>query len=114
LYAVDPATGKRNEIYNETQSSWVEWFESIHFLAENKGFIIKSDKDGWSHLYLYGMDGKLKNKITQGKWAVTNIVQVEEKNRRVYFTARKEASTRTDLYRMKKSASRSQQLVAFR
>jgi len=99
LYAVDPVTGKKMEIYNETQSSWLEWFESMEFLAENKGFIIKSDKDGWSHLYLYGMDGKLKNRITQGNWRVTNVVQVDEKNRRVYFTARKEASTRTDLYR---------------
>jgi dipeptidyl-peptidase-4 len=101
LYAVDPASGKKTAIYNETQSSWVDWFESIHFLAENQGFIIKSDKDGWGHLYLYGLDGKLKNRITQGKWTVTNVVQVDEKNRRVYFTAKKEASTRTDLYRVR-------------
>ncbi len=99
LYAVDPVNGKKVEIYNETQSSWVDWFESVEFLTENKGFIIKSDKEGWGHLYFYGMDGKLKNKITQGNWRVMDIVQVDEKNRRVYFTARKEASTRTDLYR---------------
>jgi dipeptidyl-peptidase-4 len=99
LYAVDPATGKKREIYNETQSSWIDWFNSIDFLAENKGMILMSDKDGWSHLYLYGMDGKLKNRITQGNWRVMNVVQVDEKNRRVYFTARKESTTRTDLYR---------------
>ncbi len=99
LYAVDPATGKKREIYNETQSSWIDWFNSIDFLAENKGMILMSDKDGWSHLYLYGMDGKLKNRITQGNWRVMNVVQVDEKNRRVYFTARKETTTRTDLYR---------------
>ncbi|MCI0696736.1 S9 family peptidase [candidate division KSB1 bacterium] len=101
LYAVDPATGKKKEIYNETQSSWVEWFDSIDFLRDNKEFIIKSDKDGWGHLYLYGMDGKLKNRITQGNWIVTNVVSVDEKTRHVYFTAKKEASTRTDLYRVK-------------
>ncbi len=101
LYAVDPETGKKTEIYNETQSSWVDWFESIEFLADNKGFIIKSDKDGWGHLYLYGMAGRLKNKITQGNWTVTNAVHVDEKKRHVYFTAKKEASARTDLYRVR-------------
>jgi dipeptidyl-peptidase-4 len=101
LYAVDSATGKKTEIYNETQSSWVDWFESMEFLAGNKGFIIKSDKDGWGHLYLYGMDGKLKNRITQGNWTVVNVVHIDEKNRHVYFTAKKEASTRTDLYRVR-------------
>ncbi len=101
LFAIDPAIGKKAEIYNETQSSWVDWFESIEFLAENKGFIIRSDKDGWAHLYLYGMDGKLKNRITQGNWRVMDVARVDEKNRRVYFTARKEASTRTDLYRIR-------------
>ncbi|MDZ7291901.1 MAG: DPP IV N-terminal domain-containing protein [candidate division KSB1 bacterium] len=100
IYAIDPATGTKKEIYAETQNSWVEWFESIHFLRD-QSFLVKSDKDGWSHLYWHGSDGKLKNRITQGKWAVTGVVQVDEKNRHVYFTARKEATTRTDLYRVK-------------
>lgn len=98
LIAVNPETGARTEIYSEHQASWVEWFEWIKFLGDNKGFILKTDTDGWAHLYLHSMDGKLKTRITAGKWTVSNLEVVDEKNGLVYFTAKKENSTRTDLY----------------
>jgi dipeptidyl-peptidase-4 len=100
IYALDPATGNRKEIYMEHQPSWVEWFESIRFLKNNKGFIVQSDKDGWSHLYRYTMDGKLVKRLTSGKWTVTGVATVNEDQGIVYFTAKKEESTRTDLYKV--------------
>jgi len=101
IYGVDPQTGKKRLVYGEQQSSWIDWMERIEFLKENKGFIIRSDKDGWDHMYLFSMDGKLKNRITGGKWQVSGIQLVDEDGGWVYFTARKEASTRTDLYKVK-------------
>ncbi len=99
IYGVDPASGAKRQVYLEHQPSWVEWFESIEFVGDD-AFIIRSDKDGWSHLYLYGMDGQLRQRITEGKWAVTDLLLVDRDNSRVYFTAHKEASTSTDLYRI--------------
>ena len=101
IYGMDMGTARIRRVYSEYQPSWVEWFDKIEFLKDNKGFIVKTDKDGWMHLYLYGMDGKLKNRITEGKWQVSNVVMVDEDENLLYFTARKEASTRTDLYRIK-------------
>jgi dipeptidyl-peptidase-4 len=101
IFRVDPATGSKQQVYSEYQPSWVDWFEKIEFLAKNKGFILKTDKDGWMHLYLHSMDGKLKNRITEGKWQVTDVLLVDEDDGLVYFTARKESSTRTDLYKVK-------------
>lgn len=97
IYAVDPGTGSKRQVYLEHQPSWVEWFESIEFVGDD-AFIIRSDKDGWSHLYLYGLDGTLKQRITEGKWPVTDLLLVDRDNSRLYFTAHKEASTSTDLY----------------
>lgn len=99
LYSIDPATGKKKELYVEHQRSWVDWFSSICFLKNGSGFIINSDKDGWHHLYLYAIDGTLKTQITQGKWNVVDLLFVDESARLVYFTAKKEASTRTDFYK---------------
>ncbi|HCA78318.1 MAG TPA: peptidase S9 family protein, partial [Bacteroidetes bacterium] len=73
IFGVDPATGKKRQVYTEYQPSWIDWFEEVEFLKNNKGFIVKSDKDGWMHLYLYTLDGKLRNRITEGKWQVTNV-----------------------------------------
>ena len=96
LFGVDPRTGGKKLIYEESQKSWVEWLESIKFVKD--GFIIRTDRDGWMHLYLYDLDGRPKTRLTGGKWSVVDIQAFDEKEERVYFTAKKEASTRTDLY----------------
>ncbi len=72
----------------------------IEYLKDNKHYILKSDKTGWAHFYLYTLAGKLVNPITTGNWQVTKLLKVDEKKKVIYFTARKEASTRTDLYRV--------------
>jgi dipeptidyl-peptidase-4 len=101
FYAVKPETGAKKEIYDEKQPTWVDldYDERITYLEDKKHYILKSDKTGWAHYYLYTLDGKLVNPITSGKWQVTKLISVDEKNKVVYFMARKEASTRTDLYR---------------
>ena len=103
IFSTDPKTGKKRLVYEEKQPTWVDLDADgrIDFLKSNKGFILKSDRDGWMHLYLYGMDGVLKNRLTEGKWQVSNILLVDEEEGVMFFTARKEASTRNDLYRVK-------------
>lgn len=102
FYAVNPQTGAKKEIYDEKQSSWVDldFGGRIEYLKDNKHYILKSDKTGWAHFYLYTLDGTLINPITTGKWQVSNLLYTDEKSKVIYFTARKEASTRTDLYRV--------------
>ena len=100
VYAVDLQTGKKAQVYSENQPSWVDWLEEIKFLEGNKGYIIKTDKDGWMHIYHHDMKGNLKSQLTKGKWQVSAITYVDEDDDLIYFTARKEASTRTDLYKV--------------
>lgn len=102
FYAVDPNTGLKKEIYDEVQSTWInlDHDERITYLADNKHYILKSDKTGWAHYYLYTLDGKLLNPITQGDWQVNSLAHIDEKNKIVYFTARKENSATMDLYRV--------------
>lgn len=101
IFAVNPGTGKTKLVNLEHQSSWVDWNEDIHFLKKEKSFILKSDKDGWSHFYLHSLDGKFQKRITGGKWQATQLELVDEEKGDIYFTAKKEASTRIDLYRIK-------------
>jgi len=102
FYAVKPETGAKKEIYDEKQKSWVDLdFDGrITYLEDKKHYILKSDKTGWAHYYLYTLDGKLVNPLTSGKWQVTDLLNIDEKNKVVYFMARKDASTQTDLYRV--------------
>ncbi len=101
LYAVNPTTGAKTEVYGETQKTWVDWFDRVDFLKDGKHVILQSDRDGWSHLYLHTRDGKLKNRLTEGKFSVKDLVRVDEKTGTAFFTARREASTRYDFYKVK-------------
>lgn len=100
IYAVTPATGSKKEVYAEYQKTWVEWLDNIPFLDNGKGFLIQTDKSGWSHLYLHNADGSLRKQLTSGNWGVKEVLSIDEKAQLVYFTARKEASTRLDLYQV--------------
>lgn len=102
FYAVDPINGTKKEIYDEKQSSWInlDHDERITYLSDNKHYILKSDKTGWAHYYLYTLDGKLLNPITQGDWQVSSLKYIDEKSKVLYFTARKENSATSDLYRV--------------
>lgn len=102
FYAVQPGNGTKTEIYDEKQPSWVDldYDERITYLGDNKHYILKSDRTGWAHYYLYTLSGKLLNPMTTGKWQVTKLLKADEKNKVIYFMARKEASTNSDLYRV--------------
>jgi dipeptidyl-peptidase-4 len=96
LIAIDPLTGGKKLLHEESQKSWVEWLEAVKFVKD--GFIIRTDGDGWRHLFLYDLEGRPKSRLTEGRWSVVDVQALDEKGERVFFTATKEASTRTDLY----------------
>jgi dipeptidyl-peptidase-4 len=111
VYAIDPSTGNKKPVYDEQQKTWVDWLDEIHFLQNNKGYIIQSDKSGWMHIYQYDMNGNLVKQITNGDWTVKDIELIDEKKNMIYFTARKENSTRYDLYSVKMDGTNLQRLT---
>lgn len=91
LRVADTNTGAIREVYEETSPTQFE--SGIHsvnwrFLPASNEFIWFSERSGWGHLFLYDLQtGKLKNQITTGDFPVWEINKVDEKNRRIYFTA---------------------------
>lgn len=73
----DPASGAVAALFEETQASWVSWFEDLTPLR-NGDLLVRSDVDGWDHLYLHGADGTRKRQLTSGSWRVRRIVHVDE------------------------------------
>ncbi len=106
IYAVNTTAGSKKQLYEETQKAWIvledNAGERVTFLDNNKGFLIKSDKSGWNHIYLHAMDGSLKNQVTTGAFTVLDVKLIDQKNELIYFTARsRENTARTDLYTIK-------------
>lgn len=98
LYAIDTKTGSKTEIYNEKQKEWVEWFEDLHFFKDKNGFLLRSNVDGFSHLYHFDLKGKLKKRLTKGEWEVTAINLIDEKNKKIYFMGWDDNSTERHLF----------------
>ncbi len=98
LYTVNPLNGEKERIYEEKQATWIDWMEDMHFTAE--GFYMVRDFSLWEQIYFQSFDGKVLKKITSGNnWGV-NIIRVDETGGYVYFTARREISTRNDFYKV--------------
>jgi len=101
ILSTDPNTGKNKEIYTETQTSWVEFFEDIYIFEDGSGFLLRSDKGGWRHLYYYDMNGKLINRITEGDWTVDKIKYIDEDNGVIYFEGSIYNSLENHLYKVR-------------
>jgi dipeptidyl-peptidase-4 len=102
IYNIDLVNGSKKEVYSETQKTWIDLDEGsrLEFLAAGKGFILKSDKDGWENLYLHDATGKQLNQITTGNNWGTSIVKIDEKTKEIFYKARKENSARFDFYKV--------------
>jgi dipeptidyl-peptidase-4 len=87
LLLTDAATGKSNPVYEETNQYYVDINDDWQFLEDGKHFIYTSEKEGYTQIYLNSFDGKVKTKITKDNYDVASINAVDEKNKRIYYTA---------------------------
>ena len=59
-----------------------------HLLKDGKRIIWSSERDNYNHLYLYDRNtGKVINQITKGPWYVRDIINIDEPNEKIYFSA---------------------------
>ncbi|MEM6763337.1 MAG: S9 family peptidase [Bacteroidota bacterium] len=100
IYAANPQTGKRRLLYEEKQKEWVQFFQHTHFqmLTEEKGFLIRSDKSGYAHIYHYSMEGALLKQLTEGEWQVKEILGTNSRQSTLYFTADKDNTLEQHLF----------------
>ncbi len=98
LFLADPATGNTRSMFHETAKYYLEINDDLTFLKDNKSFIWKSEQDGYYHLYRYGMDGKLINQITTGKYEVTQVLGVDEESGLVYYMSTEDSPFERHLY----------------
>ena len=76
---VNANTGKSTVILNEKSSTYIDINDNLYFLKNSNKFIISSEKDGFNHLYLYDLKGKLIRQITKGNWDLTSFYGLNEK-----------------------------------
>jgi dipeptidyl-peptidase-4 len=95
MLRIDAATGAAALLFSETAKSWVNLHDNLHVLKDG-GLIWSSERDGYSHLYLW-RDGRF-TQLTHGRWAVENLVGVDEAAGRLFFTGFADGTLEQHLY----------------
>lgn len=83
-------------VYTETADTYVEVTDDLHFTADGKGFVLTSEKTGWNHIYYVPFTGTPRA-LTSGSWDVLEVMGIDERNKRVVFTAAKSGIRNTDV-----------------
>lgn len=86
ICSVDIQTGVVSALINEQFNTYIE-VNRPGLVKDGNELIHWSERDGWAHFYLYDGNGKLKNQITKGAFHCESIVNIDQKNRVLYFTA---------------------------
>lgn len=111
LFLANPSDGSIKKVYEESRPTWVEFFQDIYMLENNKGFILRSYKNDWYNLYHYDFNGNLKNTITNVQWRINDIERVDEKKKVIYFNGTGETNTDVHFFSVNLDGSNLQQLT---
>lgn len=75
-------------LFEEKDDKYVEPLVPLLFVKNNPSrFIWQSNRDGWNHLYLYDINGKLIKQLTQGNWEVLEVKGFDPKGENLFFVS---------------------------
>src|SRR5687768_4841907 len=66
LLLTNAQTGTSKLLYEEKNKYFIEINDDWWFLKDGKHFLFTSEMNGYRHLYLYSLDGKVKTQVTKG------------------------------------------------
>ena len=87
ILSADVFTGETGTFFEENETTWIEEKYQLRFLSKREQFLWLSERDGYSHIYLFDRGGSLVRQLTRGAWEVDDITGVDEDRGLVYFTA---------------------------
>lgn len=96
----NPYTGDSRPFFTEKNKRYVseDFLDDFIFLPDNNYFVINSERNGYSHLYLYNRQGFEVRQLTDGKFDVTDFYGYDEKTKIFYYQAAKESPLRREIY----------------
>ncbi|MBS3744525.1 MAG: S9 family peptidase [Wenzhouxiangellaceae bacterium] len=90
---------RQRVLVREQSETWINLHDDLHFLDGMPAFVWSSERSGYRHLYLIGLDGKVIRPLTAGEWPVSALAGVDENLGLVYFTAGMETPAEQQLFR---------------
>ncbi len=106
LYA-NPYTGDSRIIFTEKNDKYIseEFLDAFTYLDDGR-FVVTSERDGWSHLYLYDQAGFEQGRLTEGEFDVTAFYGYDDEEELFYYQAAAESPLRREVYYTSKNGEK--------
>ncbi len=103
ILLAETSTGKTQVLLTETNKYFLDenYFDDIQFLDDKTHFTTRSERDGFAHIYLYDMQGKLTTQVTKGNFDVTDLNGCDVKNKLFYYTSAEPTPYQREVYSIK-------------
>ncbi len=100
-YKVEQNNGiwKANVFHQEKATTYIEIDDNLEFFSDGKSILRTSDKDGYTHIYKVGLDGK-ETQLTKGNWDVISLYGLDPENKALFFSAAKKGAIHQGIYRL--------------
>ncbi|WP_036880557.1 S9 family peptidase [Xylanibacter oryzae] len=105
IYMANPRSTVSQLVIEDKSDKYVkeEGLENICFTDNH--ILLPSEKDGFNHLYLYDINGKLIRKIGKGNFVINDVYGYDENNGNVYYSSNENGVTQQDVYVSKSNGS---------
>ncbi|RYY18303.1 MAG: S9 family peptidase [Cytophagaceae bacterium] len=106
----DARTGQSQVVLTDTNPAYVEINDDLRYLPGGRQFLFTSEKDGYQHLYLHELNGRLVRQITKGPWEISAINGFDAATGTVYYTSTEGSALQRHLWRINLSGQGKQRL----
>ncbi len=100
LVLANVTSGEIKSILTEEAKTYIDIYDNLRFLNDNKTFIWSNENDGYHHLYHYDLSGKLITQITKGNWDIMDFYGIDELTKTLYYTSTEISATDRDFYQI--------------
>jgi dipeptidyl-peptidase-4 len=111
ILAVDPVTGASRVLASETAKTWVNIHDNFRPLKDGS-ILWACERDGYRHLYRF--TSGTAQQLTSGRWVMDELVGVDEKRGRLWFTGFADSTLEKQVYALdfRKAGAKPQRLTA--
>lgn len=95
---IEPFGIPTRKLYEEKAPTYIDVNDNLIFLDGAKGFLWNSERDGFNHIYHFGMDGELIRQITAGSWDVIDFIGFDENTATVFYSSSEESALEQHIY----------------
>ena len=96
----NPFTGDSRPFFMEKNDKYISenFLDGFVFLPDNNYFVVKSERDGHTHLYLYDRQGFEVKQLTKGDFDVTDFYGYDSRHKIFYYQADKKSPMQRAVY----------------